>query len=162
MALNSAYQYKGPAAVRYPRGSGIGKSITASEDLIEIGKSKKIYDGKKCCILNFGVLLSRVEKLAESNGFGLYDMRFVKPIDEEALREISRNYEYIVTLEDHTTVGGAGSAVGEFLHSIISEANLLSLGLQDEFPVHGSRNEILAINDLDETGIEKSIKNFLS
>ena len=89
-------------------------------------------------------------------------MRFVKPIDGEALKEISRNYEYIVTLEDHTTVGGAGSAVGEFLHSIRSEANLLSLGLQDEFPVHGSRNEILAINGLDETGIEKSIKNFLS
>ena len=108
------------------------------------------------------MLLNRVEKLAQSNGFGLYDMRFVKPIDEEALKEISRNYEYIVTLEDHTTVGGAGSAVGEFLHSIKSEVNLLSLGLQDEFPVHGSRNEILAINGLDETGIEKSTKNFLS
>ncbi len=162
LALNSAYQYKGPAAVRYPRGSGVGQPITASEELIEIGKSKKIYDGNKCCILNFGVLLNRVEKLAQSNGFGLYDMRFVKPIDGEALKEISRNYEYIVTLEDHTTVGGAGSAVGEFLHSIKSEANLLSLGLQDEFPVHGSRNEILAINGLDETGIEKSIKNFLS
>ena len=89
-------------------------------------------------------------------------MRFVKPIDEDALKEISRNYKYIVTLEDHTTVGGAGSAVGEFLHSIKSEANLLLLGLQDEFPVHGSRNEILAINGLDEMSIEKSIKHFLS
>jgi len=162
LALNSAYQHKGPAAVRYPRGSGVGQPITASEELIEIGKSRKIYDGNKCCILNFGVLLNRVEKLAQSNGFGLYDMRFVKPIDEEALKEISRNYEYMVTLEDHTTVGGAGSTVGEFLYSIKSEANLLSLGLQDEFPVHGSRNEILAINGLDETGIEKSIKNFFS
>ena len=162
LALNSAYQHKGPAAVRYPRGSGVGLPITASKELIEIGKSRKIYDGNKCCILNFGVLLNRVEKLAQSNGFGLYDMRFVKPIDGDALKEISRNYKYIVTLEDHTTVGGAGSAVGEFLHSIKSEANLLLLGLQDEFPVHGSRNEILAINGLDEMGIEKSIKNFFS
>ena len=136
--------------------------INEAIELIEIGKSRKIYDGNKCCILNFGVLLNRVEKLAQSNGFGLYDMRFVKPIDGDALKEISRNYKYIVTLEDHTTVGGAGSAVGEFLHSIKSEANLLLLGLQDEFPVHGSRNEILAINGLDEMGIEKSIKNFFS
>ena len=162
LALNSAYQHKGPAAVRYPRGSGVGLPITASKELFEIGKSRKIYDCNKCFILNFGVLLNRVEKLAQSNGFGLYDMRFVKPIDGDALKEISRNYKYIVTLEDHTTVGGAGSAVGEFLHSIKSEANLLLLGLQDEFPVHGSRNEILAINGLDEMGIEKSIKNFFS
>ena len=162
LALNSAYQHKGPAAVRYPRGSGVGQTITDSEKLIEIGKSRKIYDGNKCCILNFGVLLNRVEKLAKSNGFGLYDMRFVKPIDEDALKEISKNYEYLVTLEDHTTVGGAGSAVGEFLYSIKSEANLLALGLQDQFPAHGSRNEILAINGLDEIGIEKSIQNFLS
>lgn len=162
LALNSAYQYKGPAAVRYPRGSGVGQPITASEELIEIGKSRKIFDGNKCCILNFGVLLNRVEKFAQSNGFGLHDMRFVKPIDEGALNEISQNYQYIVTLEDHTTIGGAGSAVGEFLHSVKSEASLLSLGLQDEFPVHGSRNEILAINGLDEIGIEKSIKNFLN
>ena len=112
--------------------------------------------------LKLGVLLNRVEKLAKSNGFGLYDMRFVKPIDEDALKEISKNYEYLVTLDDHTTVGGAGSAVGEFLYSIKSEANLLALGLQDEFPIHGSRNEILAINGLDEIGIEKSIQNFLS
>ena len=162
LALNSAYQHKGPAAVRYPRGSGVGQTITDSEKLIEIGKSRKIYDGNKCCVLNFGVLLNRVEKLAKSNGFGLYDMRFVKPIDEDALKEISKNYEYLVTLEDHTTVGGAGSAVGEFLYSIKSEANLLALGLQDQFPAHGSRNEILAINGLDEIGIEKSIQNFLS
>ena len=86
LALNSAYQHKGPAAVRYPRGSGVGQTITDSEKLIEIGKSRKIYDGNKCCVLNFGVLLNRVEKLAKSNGFGLYDMRFVKPIDEDALK----------------------------------------------------------------------------
>ena len=98
----------------------MGQTITDSEKLIEIGEFRKIYDGNKRCVLNFGVLLNRVEKLAKSNGFGLYDMRFVKPIDEDALKEISKNYEYLVTFEDHTTVGGA-SAVG-VPYSIKSEA----------------------------------------
>ena len=89
-------------------------------------------------------------------------MRFVKPLDKETLSEIAKNYSYIVTLEDHAILGGAGSAVGEYLNSIQSDAKLLSLGLNDEFPVHGSRNEVLSLNGLDEQNIAQSIQAFIN
>ena len=114
--LNTSYHYKGPAAIRYPRGSGVGAKVSGKSDLLDVGKANKILDGSKTCILNFGVLLSRVINLAEEQNFGLYDMRFVKPIDTDALDSIFENYSYVITLEDHSIVGGAGSAVGEYLH----------------------------------------------
>ena len=162
LALNTAYQFNGPAAVRYPRGSGIGQKVIENNEIIELGKAKQIYSGKNCCILNFGVLLDRVSNTAKENGYGLFDMRFVKPLDKETLSEIAKNYSYIVTLEDHAILGGAGSAVGEYLNSIKSDAKLLSLGLNDEFPVHGSRNEVLSLNGLDEQNIAQSIQAFIN
>ena len=162
LALNTAYQFNGPAAVRYPRGSGIGQKVIENNEIIELGKAKQIYSGKNCCILNFGVLLDRVSNTAKENGYGLFDMRFVKPLDKETLSEIAKNYSYIVTLEDHAILGGAGSAVGEYLNSIQSDAKLLSLGLNDEFPVHGSRNEVLSLNGLDEQNIAQSIQAFIN
>ena len=162
LALNTAYQFNGPAAVRYPRGSGIGQKVIENNEIIELGKAKQIYSGKNCCILNFGVLLDRVNNTAKENGYGLFDMRFVKPLDKETLSEIAKNYSYIVTLEDHAILGGAGSAVGEYLNSIKSDAKLLSLGLNDEFPVHGSRNEVLSLNGLDEQNIAQSIQAFIN
>lgn len=162
LALNTAYQFNGPAAVRYPRGSGIGQKVIENNEIIELGKAKQIYSGKNCCILNFGVLLDRVNNTAKENGYGLFDMRFVKPLDKETLSEIAKNYSYIVTLEDHAILGGAGSAVGEYLNSIQSDAKLLSLGLNDEFPVHGSRNEVLSLNGLDEQNIAQSIQAFIN
>jgi len=162
LALNTAYQFNGPAAVRYPRGSGIGQKVIENNEIIELGKAKQIYSGNNCCILNFGVLLDRVSNTAKENGYGLFDMRFVKPLDKETLSEIAKNYSYIVTLEDHAILGGAGSAVGEYLNSIQSDAKLLSLGLNDEFPVHGSRNEVLSLNGLDEQNIAQSIQAFIN
>ena len=162
LALNTAYQFNGPAAVRYPRGSGIGQKVIENNEIIELGKAKQIYSGKNCCILNFGVLPDRVSNTAKENGYGLFDMRFVKPLDKETLSEIAKNYSYIVTLEDHAILGGAGSAVGEYLNSIQSDAKLLSLGLNDEFPVHGSRNEVLSLNGLDEQNIAQSIQAFIN
>ena len=162
LALNTAYKFNGPAAVRYPRGSGIGQKVIENNEIIELGKAKQIYSGKNCCILNFGVLLDRVSNTAKENGYGLFDMRFVKPLDKETLSEIAKNYSYIVTLEDHAILGGAGSAVGEYLNSIRSDAKLLSLGLNDEFPVHGSRNEVLSLNGLDEQNIAQSIQAFIN
>jgi 1-deoxy-D-xylulose-5-phosphate synthase len=159
--LNTSYHYKGPAAIRYPRGSGVGAKVSGKSDLLDVGKANKILDGSKTCILNFGVLLSRVINLAEEQNFGLYDMRFVKPIDTDALDSIFENYSYVITLEDHSIVGGAGSAVGEYLHRKKASCHLLSLGLNDEFPEHGTRDEILKINKLDEDGIRNSILEFI-
>ena len=159
--LNSCYEHKGPAAVRYPRGSGRGSEIIDKDNKFEIGKAKKVLDGENLCILNFGVLLDRVELLAENNNFGLYDMRFVKPIDIQALEDIANKYDQIVTLEDHTIMGGAGSCVAEHLNIIGMNKKILHLGLEDSFPKHGSRNEILELNELDAVSISEKILNFI-
>ena len=159
--LNICYEHKGPAAIRYPRGSGIGvKPIPNEIEGFEIGKAKKIKDGQSVCILNFGVLMDQIDQIAEKKNYTLYDMRFIKPIDEDAL-EHAMQHETIVTLEDNTLLGGCGSAVGEKLHKQKFKGNLLSIGLKDEFPAHGSRNEILRQNGLDEESIQKTIDDFL-
>ena len=159
--LNICYEHKGPAAIRYPRGSGIGVQPIPNEvEGFEIGKAKKIKDGQSVCILNFGVLMDQIDQIAEKKNYTLYDMRFIKPIDQDAL-EHAMQHETIVTLEDNTLLGGCGSAVGEKLHKQKFKGNLLSIGLKDEFPAHGSRNEILRQNGLDEESIQKTIDDFL-
>ena len=159
--LNICYEHKGPAAIRYPRGSGIGVQPIPNEvEGFEIGKAKKIKDGQSVCILNFGVLMDQIDQIAEKKDYTLYDMRFIKPIDQDAL-EHAMQHETIITLEDNTLLGGCGSAIGEKLHKQKFRGNLLSIGLKDEFPAHGSRNEILRQNGLDEESIQKTIDDFL-
>ena len=159
--LNICYEHKGPAAIRYPRGSGIGVQPIPNEvEGFEIGKAKKIKDGQSVCILNFGVLMNQIDQIAEKKDYTLYDMRFIKPIDQDAL-EHAMQHETIITLEDNTLLGGCGSAIGEKLHKQKFKGNLLSIGLKDEFPAHGSRNEILRQNGLDEESIQKTIDDFL-
>ena len=158
--LNACYAHNGPAAIRYPRGSGIGASIKDKNDAFDLGKANKIHNGEKVCILNFGVLMDRVTECAEANNFGLVDMRFVKPLDEQLLLELSNNYEAFVTLEDHSIVGGAGSAVSEFFAAHMIFKPILHLGLEDKFPAHGSRNEVLEMNGLDVVTLGKKIIGF--
>ena len=159
--LNICYEHKGPAAIRYPRGSGIGVQPIPNEvEGFKIGEAKKIKDGQSVCILNFGVLIDQIDQIAEKKDYTLYDMRFIKPIDQDAL-EHAMQHETIITLEDNTLLGGCGSAIGEKLHKQKFKGNLLSIGLKDEFPAHGSRNEILRQNGLDEESIQKTIDNFL-
>ena len=141
--LDICYEYKGPTAIRYPRGSGIGiKPMPNENQGFKIGKAKKIKDGQSVCILNFGVLIDQINKIAEKRNYTLYDMRFIKPIDEDALNH-AMQHDTIITLEDNTLLGGCGSAIGEKLHKQKFKGDFLSIGLKDEFPAHGSRDEIL-------------------
>ena len=158
--LNSCYEHKGPAAIRYPRGSGRGTEINKELSIAEIGKGRKIRDGEELCILNFGVLLDRAEEVANEFNYGLYDMRFVKPLDHQLIDNLTQKYTKIVTLEDHTTVGGSGSAVNEYLSQKKILKPVLNLGLKDVFPEHGSRNEILKLNGLDIDGLKEQISKF--
>ena len=158
--LNACYSHNGPAAIRYPRGSGIGAVIKDKNDAFDLGKANEIRNGEKICILNFGVLMDRVTDCAEANNFGLVDMRFVKPLDEQLLLELNNNYEAFITLEDHSIVGGAGSAVSEFFAAHMILKPILHLGLEDKFPAHGSRNEVLEMNGLDVTTLSKKIIGF--
>ena len=158
--LNSCYEYEGPAAIRYPRGSGRGTEINKELSVAEIGKGRKIRDGEELCILNFGVLLDRAEEVANEFNYGLYDMRFVKPLDHQLIDNLAQKYKKIVTLEDHTAVGGSGSAVNEYLSQKKILRPVLNLGLKDVFPEHGSRNEILTLNGLDIDSLKEQISKF--
>ena len=158
--LNTCFEYQGPAAVRYPRGSGCGAQVNKELSTVRIGKGKKINEGNDVCILNFGVLIDRALEIVQETNYGLCDMRFVKPLDEELIDEICNKYSKIVTLEDHTTKGGCGSAVNEYLLSKKITIPVLNLGLDDAFPEHGSRNEILKLNGLDIDSIKEQISNF--
>ena len=160
LLLNSCYEYPGPAAIRYPRGSGRGTEIHKDFSIAKIGKGKEIKVGKKVCILNFGVLLDRAEAIANEFDYGLYDMRFVKPLDQKLLDEVVKNYEKVITLEDHTTVGGSGSAVNEYFAHKKYLIPVMNLGLNDVFPPHGSRNEVLQINGLDIESLKEKISSF--
>ena len=157
--FNTGYDHRGPVAVRYPRGSGMGIAYIENGETIEIGKSKTILhsDQNDVIILSFGNLLGSAVEVGKKLNCRVVDMRFIKPIDEKLLQEISGNYQLIVTLEDNVIAGGAGSAVNETLLALNSTSKILNLGLPDEFIEHGDQDQQKTLNGLDEDGVEKSI-----
>ena len=157
--FNTGYDHRGPVAVRYPRGSGMGIAYIENGETIEIGKSKTILhsDQNDVIILSFGNLLGSAVEVGKKLNCRVVDMRFIKPIDEKLLQEISGNYQLIVTLEDNVIAGGAGSAVNETLLALNSTSKIINLGLPDEFIEHGDQDQQKTLNGLDENGVEKSI-----
>ena len=157
--FNTGYDHRGPVAVRYPRGTGMGIAYIENGETIEIGKSKTILhsDQNDVIILSFGNLLGSAVEVGKKLNCRVVDMRFIKPIDEKLLQEISGNYQLIVTLEDNVIAGGAGSAVNETLLALNSTSKILNLGLPDEFIEHGDQDQQKTLNGLDEDGVEKSI-----
>ena len=162
--FNSGYEYPGPVAIRYPRGIGTGVSFEKTEDTIEIGKSKTVLtsDNKEVIILFFGNLFDSAIQAGKEMNAKVVDMRFIKPIDEELIQEISDDYKLIVTIEDNVVAGGAGSAVKEMLLKINTNSKILNIGLPDEFIEHGDQEQQKVINGLDGEGITKSIREKLA
>lgn len=161
--LNTGYHYNGPAAVRYPRGTGTGAFYDKNHDDIRIGKSLTVVDSdqKDVVILSFGTVLDDAIQSGEKFNARVVDMRFVKPLDHNLIEEISKDYKLIVTIEDNVIAGGAGSAVNEYLLSLNTNARVLNLGLPDEFIEHGDQEQQKILNGLDASGIEKSIEEKL-
>ena len=159
--LEFGYDYVGPVAVRYPRGGGEDKFEKEKCESIEKGKAKIIQAGKEIAVLSFGALLENCKKAAEELNATLVDMRFVKPLDEEILRVLSTTHKYFITIEDNTILGGAGSAVNEFVLNNKLKVHVKNLGLPDKFLEHGSREEILAVAGLDSESILNSISDFI-
>ena len=159
--LYSAYQHEGPAAVRYPRGKGIGVEIEQSMQSLPIGKGTTIHQGKDVAILNFGVLLPAALEAGKKLGSSVCDMRWAKPIDEELIRSLAQSHKLIVTVEENSISGGAGSAVTEFLNAEGLVVSVLQLGLPDRFIDHGKREKILSAIGLDARGIRTSIEKRL-
>ena len=161
--LNTGYHYNGPAAVRYPRGTGTGAFYDKNHDDIKIGKSLTVVDSdqKDVVILSFGTVLDDAIQSGKTFNARVVDMRFVKPLDHDLIKEISKDYKLIVTIEDNVIAGGAGSAVNEYLLSLNTNARVLNLGLPDEFIEHGDQEQQKILNGLDASGIEKSIEEKL-
>ena len=159
--LYTGYHCGKPAAVRYPRGNAVGVTLEPLHPL-ELGKSKRVREGKKIAILNFGTLLPNALIAAEKLDVTVIDMRFVKPLDVTRINEIANSHELLVTLEENAIQGGAGSAVAEVLNQQQHQVKLLQLGLPDFFIPQGSQAETLTDLKLDAAGIEQQIVDFLA
>jgi len=158
--LNTGYEITGPAAVRYPRGVGLGKEYKKINEVIKIGQSKTLIESENndVAILSFGSLLQSAIQAGEELGAKVVDMRFVKPLDHKIIEEVSSNFKLIVTLEDNVIAGGAGSAVNEKLNELDSKSSVLNLGLPDEFVEHGDQEQQKTLTGLDTEGVINSIK----
>ncbi|MEE3290930.1 MAG: 1-deoxy-D-xylulose-5-phosphate synthase [Pseudomonadota bacterium] len=159
--LSTGYAYNGPAAVRYPRGKGPGVTIEKNLEAVEIGKALTRRQGRSIVILAFGSMVTPALECADRINATVVDMRFVKPIDEELIGDMATSHQLIVTIEENTTMGGAGSAVNEFLVSANYQIPILNLGLPDKFLEHGKVAEMLANVDLDAGSITNAIKKKL-
>ena len=157
--LYTGFQAGCPAAVRYPRGNAIGVNLEPLSEL-PIGQSKLVRQGRQIAILNFGTLLPFALQAAEKLDATVIDMRFVKPLDKERIKEIAESHQLIVTLEENAIQGGAGSAVAEVLNAQGFAHRLLQLGLPDYFIPQGSQAEMWHELGLDGEGIEEKIRTF--
>ncbi len=157
LLLNTCYHYKGPASVRYPRGAGVGASVSDTLDPVTLGKGLVRREGTRLAILAFGPLLHAALPVAEKLNATLVDMRFVKPIDAELIKQLAASHEVFVTLEEGSVMGGAGSAVTEFMSAFGLCKPILQLGLPDRFIDHGDQAALLKSVGLDSDGIEAAI-----
>jgi 1-deoxy-D-xylulose-5-phosphate synthase len=160
--LSTGFQHKGPAAVRYPRGKGTGASLPPTQEKLDIGKGILRRKGKKIALLAFGSLVAPSNEVGERLNATVADMRFVKPIDEVLISELAKTNNLLVTLEENSLMGGAGSAVNEFLIKENLNVPVLNIGLPDAFLEHGQASDMLAKIGLDAEGIIKKIQTKLS
>jgi 1-deoxy-D-xylulose-5-phosphate synthase len=156
--LTTAYRFEGPAAVRYPRGAGVGAVIEPALDVLEIGKGVVRREGKGVAIMAFGSMVAPSLGAAEGLNATVADMRFVKPLDVDLVKQLARDHDYLVAVEEGCTMGGAGSAVAEALAEAGIARPLLILGLPDRFIDHGDPALLLASVGLDAHGIAASIR----
>ena len=156
--LYTAYQYPGPAAIRYPRGTGPRALIADELVQMPIGKAREVRSGKQVAILNFGALLPHALLAANQLNATVVDMRWVKPMDTKIIETLAGEYDLLVTLEDNAISGGAGSGVNQCLVEQHLLVGVLNLGIPDAFIEHGTSEEQHAWIGLDGPGIERAIK----
>ncbi|EZQ13900.1 1-deoxy-D-xylulose-5-phosphate synthase [Halopseudomonas bauzanensis] len=160
--LTTGFLHNGPAAVRYPRGTGPGVPVDPALEPLPIGKGVISRQGQKVAILNFGTLHANAIVAAEALNATVANMRFVKPLDTELLQQLADSHGLLVTLEENAVMGGAGSAVNEWLLAEGIQIPVLNLGLPDIYVEHDKPNNMLAECGLDAAGIEQAIRQRLS
>jgi 1-deoxy-D-xylulose-5-phosphate synthase len=159
--LYTAATLDGPAAVRYPRGSGPGVSIEAGMTALPVGRGEVRREGRSgLLLLAFGAMVAPCLAIADRLDATLVNMRFVKPIDADLVGRLAASHAAIVTIEENVVAGGAGSAVAECLAELAIARRIHHIGLPDEFIEHGTRADCLAMAGLDVAGIEQSIARF--
>jgi 1-deoxy-D-xylulose-5-phosphate synthase len=151
--LYTGYIHQGPSAVRYPRGTGPGIEPDKTMTALPIGKGIIRRAGSRIAILNFGALLTSAITVADQIDATVADMRFIKPIDRGLVRQLATQHELLVTLEENSIAGGAGSAVSEYLAEEGMVKSVLHLGLPDQFIDHGNHSEQLKSVRLDSESI---------
>ena len=143
LLLSSCYQHAGPAAVRYPRGSGTGTVVSGSLNTIALGKGIVRREGQQGAILAFGSMVSPALQAAEVLDLTVADMRFVKPMDEELIMRLAQQHNYLITVEENTVQGGAGSGVLEVLAKNLICKPILVLGIEDVVTEHGNPERLM-------------------
>ena len=155
--LSTGHQFEGPAAVRYPRGTGPGVAVQPTLDTLPIGKAQVRRKGARIALLAFGAVTAAAEVAGDELELTVVNMRFVRPLDRALVLELAATHEGFVTLEDNVVAGGAGSGVAELLSAEGVVMPVLHLGLPDAFQHHASREQLLAEAGLDAAGIRTAV-----
>ncbi|MBD9367869.1 1-deoxy-D-xylulose-5-phosphate synthase [Xanthomonas sp. XNM01] len=155
--LTTGLRHEGPAAVRYPRGTGPGVAIDQALETLPIGKAELRVDGARIALLAFGATVAAAEQVGRELGLTVVNMRFIKPLDRALLMELAATHDGFVTIEDNVVAGGAGSAVAELLQAEQVLRAVLHLGLPDAFQHHASREDLLAEAGIDAAGIRAAV-----
>ncbi len=163
--LATAMAHDGPAALRYPRGVGVGADCSGRARVLPVGKGELLRDGRELCVLAVGSrvypCVEAAEELEQEQGLkiAVFNARFIKPLDEKAILELARRFKAIVTVEENALAGGFGSAVLELLadKDVLSGLTVRRLGLPDHFVEHGTQKELRVSLGLDKGGIKRSL-----
>ena len=159
--LYTAFRLDGPAAVRYPRGTGPGVEVQAEMKALAVGRGEVRREGKRVAILAFGSMVKAALDAGAELNATVANMRFVKPLDRDLVFRLAATHDLVVTVEENVVAGGAGSAVAEALCAQGFAVPVLMLGLPDHFVEHGDPAQLLADCGLDAAGIAKSIRERL-
>ena len=160
--LTTGFQHNGPSAVRYPRGKGPGTRVSSDLQALTIGKAETIIKGKDVAIVAVGSMVQPATAVGQKLGATVVNLRFIKPLDEQLLLQLTASHRYLVTVEENAIEGGAGSAINEYLASANIAIPVLNLGIPDRFIEQGTREECLTACGLDSSGIILAVNNFLS
>ena len=159
--LYTGVQLGSPAVIRYPRGQGTGKTIERNMQAMPIGKATRIREGRSdLAILAWGPMVGFCAQVAEQLDATLINMRFIKPLDESLLLQLATKHKALITVEENTVAGGAGSAVAEFLNAQGISISMLHIGIPDQFIEHGSRQDCLIAAGLDIQSISTTIRQW--
>jgi 1-deoxy-D-xylulose-5-phosphate synthase len=158
--LTTGFLHAGPASVRYPRGKGPGVAVQKTLEALPLGKAEIRQPGSRIAILAWGSMVTPALAAGKQLDATVVNMRFIKPIDEQLIRELAHSHDVFVTVEENVIAGGAGSAVNNFLQAQRLLKPVLNIGLPDSFVEQGSREELLALCGLDAQGIIAQVGRF--